>query len=602
MQTITDAVRAMFDAGNRQVARITGTDSNGNSINITEANIMQGGLVIDRYSCVGNRLEIGTAVAAQLTLKLDNRNGQFNSIKFEGAELFVEVGVADWEQAEPEITYIPCGYFTPDEQPRSQSIITIHALDRMMKFDRLPAESGEWVTEGGDNITDESANPIVFMEDLDLANGPEICELVERICEICEVPLEPDHNTIRSYVNGTYRVYSLPKSQEPITYRKLIQWCAGIMARNAYIDWDGKLRFNWYNNAPSPGGNYQSNVQNRFSGDIYENEIEITGIKYTQVTGGTIVYGSTDYMLDMTGNYLMSSGVATILPNILPKVAGTTVFTATKYKPFTLSAQPAPYIWPMDWISYRTGDDTAHLTIATNVNYTLNGRTVIGAKGETAQTNYGTQPDGLTEDQALLVDRVTEMNEQLDESLDQDGIFDRLTNNGAAQGIYLQNGQLYINGTYMRIGTIKGQNNPETLFDLNNGEIVTAEPTAQGGHFKIGIKDGAITFYYLINDSYVEIGSLFADVIYIGSTPYYTIYLEALQEFDIDGNTVVYGRLNQNGRLIINGDVVAVSNDGGSSYHKGYTGSFIDKNSNVIHVVNGLIVDGYVDRNGDDVV
>nr|DAV01112.1 MAG TPA: hypothetical protein [Bacteriophage sp.] len=44
---------------------------------------------------------------------------------------------------------------------------------------------------------------------------------------------------------------------------------------------------------------------------------------------------------------------------------------------------------------------------------------------------------------------------KLDESLTQKNVFDRLTNNGQAQGIFLsQNGDLYINGTYIQAKTI----------------------------------------------------------------------------------------------------------------------------------------------------
>ena len=92
MYPISNAAKALFEAGQRQVLRITGTDGNGNAISITEANVMMGGFNIDRTCINGNRIEIGTAIASELTLNLDNRNGQFNSVKFEGAELFVEIG------------------------------------------------------------------------------------------------------------------------------------------------------------------------------------------------------------------------------------------------------------------------------------------------------------------------------------------------------------------------------------------------------------------------------------------------------------------------------------------------------------------------------
>lgn len=42
----------------------------------------------------------------------------------------------------------------------------------------------------------------------------------------------------------------------------------------------------------------------------------------------------------------------------------------------------------------------------------------------------------------------------LDQGLDQQGVFDRLTNNGQEQGIYLQDGKVYLNGEYIKAGTV----------------------------------------------------------------------------------------------------------------------------------------------------
>ena len=51
----------------------------------------------------------------------------------------------------------------------------------------------------------------------------------------------------------------------------------------------------------------------------------------------------------------------------------------------------------------------------------------------------------------------------LDSSLNQEGVFNRLTNNGQIQGIYLQDGILYINASYIASGTVKGN-----LIDARN--------------------------------------------------------------------------------------------------------------------------------------
>lgn len=44
--------------------------------------------------------------------------------------------------------------------------------------------------------------------------------------------------------------------------------------------------------------------------------------------------------------------------------------------------------------------------------------------------------------------------DSLDQSLDQDGVFNRLTNNGQAQGLYIEDGKLYLNASYIVTGTL----------------------------------------------------------------------------------------------------------------------------------------------------
>ena len=64
--------------------------------------------------------------------------------------------------------------------------------------------------------------------------------------------------------------------------------------------------------------------------------------------------------------------------------------------------------------------------------------------------------------------------EELDASLDQTKIFNRLTNNGQAQGLYLQNNRLYVNASYIQSGTlsIKDVNNNETFYaNTSTGEV-----------------------------------------------------------------------------------------------------------------------------------
>ncbi len=62
----------------------------------------------------------------------------------------------------------------------------------------------------------------------------------------------------------------------------------------------------------------------------------------------------------------------------------------------------------------------------------------------------------------------------LDDSLTQADVFNRLTNGGAAQGIYLTNGKLYINGTYIATGMITDKAGTN-YWDLVNSELSFAK-------------------------------------------------------------------------------------------------------------------------------
>jgi len=398
MYPITNAVKALFDAEQRQVLRITGADRNGNAIYLTEANVMEGGFNIDRYSCNGSKLEIGTAIAAEMTIKLDNRQGQFDNVTFEGAELFVEVGIADWTKANPVVNYIPCGYFTPDEQPRRLSTISLNALDRMTRFDDVQPSMLPWTDNLGNRITDNRNNVIYFAAVLDFPATIE--SLVKQLCDICAVPLATD---LTSMPNYDYIITGLPDVQGNITARNMIQWCAGIMASNAWIDWDGKLRFSWYDNETG----YTLTTANRYDSDLYENDIVVTGVQWVDTNDNNTVYlsGTGEYVLDMSDNALIDSSMANDVLNDVYNV-----IHSFAYRPFNATVVPAPYLWPMDRITFTDKNGGGHVSLLTNVNFTINGTTVIAANGETAQTSGMAMPSGFTSEQLQILRKIRRTN------------------------------------------------------------------------------------------------------------------------------------------------------------------------------------------------
>lgn len=88
-------------------------------------------------------------------------------------------------------------------------------------------------------------------------------------------------------------------------------------------------------------------------------------------------------------------------------------------------------------------------------------------------------------EQAQAQDKV----DALDDSLTQLDVFNRLTNNGQTQGIYLSGGLLYINATYIETGTISDRLGRNT-WNLSTGKLTTNYMTANNidanGTFECG--------------------------------------------------------------------------------------------------------------------
>lgn len=63
-------------------------------------------------------------------------------------------------------------------------------------------------------------------------------------------------------------------------------------------------------------------------------------------------------------------------------------------------------------------------------------------------------------------------------NLDQEHIVSYLTNSGAAPAIYLIDGQLYINASYIKQGVIKSADGEKVVIDLDKGTATFADVTA----------------------------------------------------------------------------------------------------------------------------
>lgn len=370
MYKVPQEVKNLFNKNYIQVADIIVNGVN-ESFSVAENEIVQGSLSIDRYSVSNSKIEVGSAVAAELTLKLKNDDGKYDNTVFEGAEVFVKIGIKKWDAHRWEnavIHWIPCGYFTIDEPPRALSTITISALDRMILFDKTV--------------------------DISKLSFPmTVADLLNKICTICGVTLATD---ITRLPNKDYQITAYPEGQD-LTYRTLLQWCAALTGTCAFMNYDGNLELKWYEQT-----DLTISPSERYNSDMQENDVAITGIYFKDAANTEYIAGTDDYCLDLSSNGLLQDNVQVVLDTLYVSLKG------FSYRPYTATIKSAPYIYPMDMIHYEDAKGEVHDTIITNVTFGMNLSTSIAGKGETTQKQKYSQGGGLTKQQATILEKLRE--------------------------------------------------------------------------------------------------------------------------------------------------------------------------------------------------
>ena len=91
-----------------------------------------------------------------------------------------------------------------------------------------------------------------------------------------------------------------------------------------------------------------------------------------------------------------------------------------------------------------------------------------------------------------------------DTYLNQTKVFNKLTNNGALKGIYMQNGELYINGTYIKTGTLDAS--LVNVTNINATNIKTGLLQDASGNTKWNLATGALeSKKFSINSTYFQL-------------------------------------------------------------------------------------------------
>lgn len=394
MVNVSQDIIKSFNEGNKQTALIEVT-AGSKTFTITDADIIQGGLKIDRYCVTNSKIEVGSAVASELSLKLRNYDGKFNDVSFEGAVLNVKIGIHAANTSElgkfilgksvlgfakglgnfilgtgrlgdysvdTEVYWVPCGLFIVDTPPRKLSTISISALDYMVLFDR-----------------EVNASALSFPIHVDA--------LIQKICSICNVTLATDVSVLP---NHYFSIGGLPDTNQKLTYRQLLQWCAQLTGTCAFMDGSGRLVLKWYEQT-----GVTITASERYSSDMLENDITITGFTCDDGKGNTYLSGTADYTLDLSDCGFLTNAYEGVLKELQAARGG------FAYRPYSATIKSAPYLFPLDMIRYKDKDGVVHDTVVTNVTLALNCNTAISGAGETVtSSSYAQSTSGVTSQQA----------------------------------------------------------------------------------------------------------------------------------------------------------------------------------------------------------
>ena len=339
------------------------------------------GLTIDRFCTASSFLEMGNVNAAACSFVLTEPPVDIASWAV-GDEIEVQIDPDNRSTiSTPSADVAKMGIFVIDSITERLGVYTIDCLDRMVYLD-------------------------VEMDWTGFSTNYPITTVLSNIASQCGITLA---NSISGFPNATVGWYTNPT----MTCRQVVSAIAEVIGANAYMDWDGELRFGWYE--PAKDANNlavlldESIAVSRYTAPQYyslnnyaigspdEPQTEITnGDEVTyRLIANPLVEGARDYI-----------SVDTIA-DAIKAARYTAVSSDPSYYQFNggdYTVLPFPYIWPMDVLSTQT----AYIPI-THVTYKLNSNMVLASSVEprVPQANTFTSP------QQTIINNMQEATEEI---------------------------------------------------------------------------------------------------------------------------------------------------------------------------------------------
>ena len=345
-----------------------------------------------------------------------------------------------YNDEETQSEWLAMGTFFISKRQRDpvSGVLALECYDSLLKSNSLMDDETPLVDENGTVITDANNQPVTLA---DSDNTLDMKTLAENIAYAIGVEIDA-RTTIREGAIYTVTVAA------SATMRDVLSQIAAANAGNWIVTPENKLRLVPVvssANADSATTNV-AEVAAVVGGLQVGDERTVTGVQYTYGDEAipVLIGDDTGFVMNVTLPYAQANALSQI-------VIGMT------YRPYTFTNcryNPAAEIG--DYIRYgETAAGVLWYEVDTyNVVMSADASAPDFGEIEDEYPYVGMGQKTLIDAKAYALEKAQEATAALDDSLQQEEIFNRLTNNGAEQGLILYNGKVYLNASYINAGTI----------------------------------------------------------------------------------------------------------------------------------------------------
>lgn len=365
----------------------------------------------------GTDLNLGSVCAAMVEATLITPRGDISISQ--GEEIFLYTVSEDG-------TRKPKGVFNVEKPTRASANRTkLTAYDHVAKLDK---DLTEWLG----SLEEYPYTLSVF---------------VSMICYECGVKLSAEQE---EFPNANFEIIAKP-TDGTVTGRQLMQWCAEIAGRYVTANAYGDLEFGWYAESdiviePSGDNFYYSN--SLAYEDYSVTAVDSIKLRLSENDNGALwPSGDTQNPYIVQGNKLLSlSGTSTDSAVFAPMLTA----AAISYTPCKLSVPASIGVEVGQIITVKDANGVEFKTPVMETVQAGQKVTIKSTGNATRSTSESFYTDQVLKDYADSASKDA-ANAALKNQTQQQ-IFDKLTNNGEDQGVYLRDGKIYLNASFMKAG------------------------------------------------------------------------------------------------------------------------------------------------------